>query len=108
MKRQLPRPQDLRPLLRFKRPAVNLTGRRLNAVLTVGDLRRIAKRRTPKAAFDYADGAAEAEISLARARHALQFNPAILRDVSAVDPAGTCSANGPGCRSASRPPASPA
>ena len=88
MKRQLPRPQDLRPLLQFKRPAVNLTRRRLDAVLTVGDLRRIAKRRTPKAAFDYADGAAEAEISLARARHAfaeLQFNPAILRDVSAVD-----------------------
>ena len=88
MKRQLPRPQDLRPLVRFKRPAVNLTRRRLDAALTVGDLRRIAKRRTPKAAFDYADGAAEAEISLARARHAfaeLQFNPAILRDVSAVN-----------------------
>jgi isopentenyl diphosphate isomerase/L-lactate dehydrogenase-like FMN-dependent dehydrogenase len=88
MKRQLPRPQDLRPLVRFKRPAVNLTRRRLDAALTVGDLRRIAKRRTPRAAFDYADGAAEAEISLARARHAfaeLQFNPAILRDVSAVN-----------------------
>ena len=88
MKRQLPRPHDLRPLLRFKRPAASLTRRRLDAALTVGDLRRIAERRTPKAAFDYADGAAEAEISLARARHAfaeLQFNPAILRDVSAVN-----------------------
>jgi len=88
MKRQIPRPADLRPLMQFKRPAVNLTRRRLDAALTVSDLRRIAKRRTPKAAFDYADGAAEAEISLARARRAfaeLQFNPAILRDVSAVD-----------------------
>ncbi len=88
MKRQIPRPHDLRPLLQFKRPAVNPTRRRLDAALTIADLRRVARRRTPKAAFDYADGAAEAEISLARARRAfagLQFNPAILRDVSTVD-----------------------
>ena len=68
MKRQLPRPHDLRPLMQFKRPTVNPARRRLDAALTAGDLRRIAKRRTPKAAFDYADGAAEAEISLTRAR----------------------------------------
>jgi L-lactate dehydrogenase (cytochrome) len=88
MKRQIPRASDLRPLIQFKRPAVNPTRRRLDAALTIGDLRRIARRRTPRAAFDYADGAAEAEISLARARRAfarLQFNPAILRDVSTVD-----------------------
>ena len=74
--------------MQFKRPAVNPARRRLDAALTVDDLRRIARRRTPRAAFDYADGAAEAEISLARARRAfarLQFNPAILRDVSTVD-----------------------
>jgi L-lactate dehydrogenase (cytochrome) len=88
MKRQIPRPQDLRPLIQFKRPEVNPTRRRLDSALTIGDLRRIAKRRTPKAAFDYADGAAEAETSLARARRAfaeLQFNPSILRDVSTVN-----------------------
>lgn len=88
MKRQLPRPHDLRPLMQFKRPTLNPARRRLDAALTAGDLRRIAKKRTPKAAFDYADGAAEAEISLTRARRAfaeLQFNPAVLRDVSTVD-----------------------
>ena len=88
IKRQLPRPRDLRPLIQFKGPAVNPTQRRLDAALTIGDLRRIARRRTPRAAFDYADGAAEAEISLARARRAfagLQFNPAILHDVSTID-----------------------
>jgi L-lactate dehydrogenase (cytochrome) len=88
MKREIPRPRDLRPLLQFKKPEVNRTRRRLDAALTLGDLRRIAKRRTPKAAFDYADGAAEAEISLARARRAfaeVQFNPSILRDVSRVN-----------------------
>lgn len=87
MKRQIPHPSDLRPLLQFRKPAVNPARRRLDAALTVDDLRRIARRRTPKAAFDYADGAAEAEITLARARRTfaeLQFNPAILRDVSTV------------------------
>ena len=88
MRRQIPRARDLRPLIQFKPPTVNLAKRRLDAALTIGDLRRIARRRTPRAAFDYADGAAEAEISLSRARRAfatLQFNPAILRDVSTVE-----------------------
>src|SRR6478735_8355676 len=88
MKRQFPKPRDLRPLLKFKRPTLSLRRRRLTAALTVEDLRVIAKRRTPKAAFDYTDGAADGEVSLARAREAfsdVQFNPAILRDVSHVD-----------------------
>ena len=67
---------------------LNPTRRRLARALTVWDLRTIAKRRTPKAAFDYTDGAADAELSLARARQAFEditFHPAILRDVSVVD-----------------------
>jgi L-lactate dehydrogenase (cytochrome) len=74
--------------MKFKTPQLDAKKRRLDAALTVYDLRDIAKRRTPKAAFDYTEGAAEAEISLARARQAfedIQFNPAILRDVSKVD-----------------------
>ncbi|WP_174184220.1 alpha-hydroxy acid oxidase [Nocardia barduliensis] len=87
MKRQVPKPRDLAPLLRFRKPSLNATERRLNAALTIEDLRRIAKRRTPRAAFDYTDGAAEAEISLDRARQAfrdIEFHPAILRDVAEV------------------------
>lgn len=86
--RRLPRPRDLGPLLQFKRPQLNGTERRLAAALTIEDLRRIAKRRTPRAAFDYTDGGAEAEQSLARARQAfrdVEFRPSILRDVSDVD-----------------------
>ena len=45
--------------------------RRLDAALTIDDLRTIAKRRTPKAAFDYTDGAAEREISMRRSVEAL-------------------------------------
>lgn len=87
-RRQLPRAHDLAPLLKFKRPVWSLKERRLASALTIDDLRRIAKRRTPKAAFDYTDGAADGEVSLARARQAfgdVEFNPAILRDVSTVD-----------------------
>ena len=86
--RQLPKARDLRPLLRFKRPEFSATKRRLDAALTIEDLRAIAKRRTPKAAFDYTDGAAEAEVSLTRARQAftdIEFHPQVLRDVSTVD-----------------------
>lgn len=88
MKRRLPRPRDLAPLLRFKRPTMNAKKRRLQEALTIYDLRRIAQRRTPRAAFDYTDGAAEDELSLARARQAfedIEFTPSILRDVSTVD-----------------------
>jgi L-lactate dehydrogenase (cytochrome) len=88
MKRQFPRPGTILPLLQPKKPQLSGTKRRLAAALTIDDLRLIAKRRTPKAAFDYTDGAAEAELSLARARQAFQdieFHPAILRNVEHVD-----------------------
>jgi L-lactate dehydrogenase (cytochrome) len=88
MKRQLPTRRDLAPLLRFKRVTLSPKERRLASALTIEDLRRIARRRTPKAAYDYTDGAADGEVSLARAREAfgdVEFNPAILRDVSTVD-----------------------
>ena len=87
-KHRFPRFRELALLLRFKRPTLKLKKRRLQSALTIADLRAIAKRRTPKAAFDYTEGAAEGELSLARARQAFQditFHPSILRDVSDVD-----------------------
>ena len=88
MTRQIPKVHDLAPLLRFKKPVLSPRERRLAACLTIEDLRRAAERRTPRAAFDYTDGAADAEVSLARARQAfsdVEFHPAILRDVSEID-----------------------
>ena len=87
MKRRIPNRHDLAPLLQFKKPEFDATKRRLDKALTIEDLRRIAKRRTPRAAFDYTDGSAEAELSIGRAREAfadVEFHPAILRDVSKV------------------------
>ncbi len=92
MKRQLPKRHDLAPLLKFKQPTWSPKERRLARALTIEDLRRIAQRRTPKPAFDYTDGAADGEVSLARAREAfadVEFRPAILRDVSKVDTSRT-------------------
>jgi len=86
--RQLPRWSELKPLLRPKPVTVNATDRRLERALTIADLRSIAKRRTPRSVFDYTDGAAEAEISLQRARRLfseMELRPSILRDVSEID-----------------------
>jgi L-lactate dehydrogenase (cytochrome) len=86
--RQFPKPAELLELMQFKRPELDLKKRRLASALTIEDLARIARRRTPRAAFDYTEGAAEGELSLARARQAFQdveFHPSVLKDVSAVD-----------------------
>ena len=87
-RRQLPKLDDLRPLVRMQRPELDPVARRLERALTIGDLRSIARRRTPRSVFDYTDGAAEAEISLRRARAEfarIEFQPSVLRDVSDVD-----------------------
>ncbi len=86
--RQIPRWSELRPLLRAKPIRLDPTERRLADALTIADLRRVARRRTPRSVFDYTDGAAEAEVSLRRARtlfRNLELRPSILHDVSAVD-----------------------
>ena len=88
VKRQVPKPSELAELMRFKKPTLNPTDRRLEKALTIADLRKIAKRRTPKAPFEYTEGAAEGELSLARARQAfedVEFHPSILRNVPEVD-----------------------
>ncbi len=88
VQRQLPRPAEVFELMRFKKPELDAKKRRLEAALTIYDLRAIARRRTPKAAFDYTEGAAEEEISLARARQAfrdIEFRPSILRGAADAD-----------------------
>ena len=88
VQRQIPKPKELAELMKFKKPTFDATDRRLEKALTIADLRAIAKRRTPKAPFDYTEGSAESEISLTRARQAfedIEFHPSILRNVPVVD-----------------------
>ena len=87
-KRKFPGFKALAGLLRFRKPILSSKKRRLTRALTIYDLRDVAKRRTPKAPFDYTDGGADSESSLSRARKAfedIEFQPRVLRDVSKVD-----------------------
>ena len=86
--RRLPRWSEVRPLIG---PTPALTGgrsRRLARTASIEDLRRLARRRAPRAVFDYTDGGAGPEVSLRRSRAAferVELRPSVLRDVSRVD-----------------------
>jgi L-lactate dehydrogenase (cytochrome) len=91
-KRRVPRWSELRPYLRMQPLKGSAVDRRLAGAATIADLRRIARRHTPRAVFDYVDGAAESETSLQRSRDAfgrIEFVPSILRDVSSIDTSTT-------------------
>src|SRR6478672_11022106 len=90
--RRWPRWSELEPLLRPGLGPLNVTDRRLARAASVSDLRAIARRRAPRAVFDYTDGAAGQELALRRSRQAyarVEFLPQVLRDVSAVDTSTT-------------------
>jgi L-lactate dehydrogenase (cytochrome) len=84
--RQLPRWSQFRELLR-PRPVRLRVGGRTERAHTIEDLRAMAARRVPRAVFDYVDGGAGDEVSMARARSAfsrVEFHPKVLRDVSQI------------------------
>jgi L-lactate dehydrogenase (cytochrome) len=90
--RRWPRWSELEGLLRPRRLPLNPTERRLAGAASIPDLRLLARRRAPRAVFDYTDGAADEEVSLRRSRQAyarVEFNPTVLRDVSVVDKSTT-------------------
>jgi L-lactate dehydrogenase (cytochrome) len=92
VERRVPRWSEFSELLRPRRTPGDATDRRLARAATIGDLREVARRRVPRAVFDYTDGAAGAEISYRRSREAferVEFCPRVLRDVSAVDTSTT-------------------
>ncbi len=88
MDRRAPRWREVREFIRPRPFDWSRTGRRLDRAASIGDLRDLARKRVPKAVFDYTDGAAESESSLQRCREAfacVEFVPRVLRDVSTVD-----------------------
>jgi L-lactate dehydrogenase (cytochrome) len=75
-------------VFRFRLPELRLRRRRLARFATIEDVRRIARRRLPRGVFDYIDGGAEDELTLAAnsaAYRQVTFSPRVLRDVSEVD-----------------------
>lgn len=92
IRRRLPRWSELRPYLRTGPIHLSPVERRLASAATIWDLRSVAQRHTPRAVFDYVDGAAESETSLRRSREAyarIEFVPRVMRDVSVVDASTT-------------------
>lgn len=62
--------------------------RRVRRAVSVDDVREAARRRVPRAVFDFVDGGAENERTLVRARRRFDdvtFLPDVLRDVAEVD-----------------------
>ncbi|MGI9028550.1 MAG: alpha-hydroxy acid oxidase [Ilumatobacteraceae bacterium] len=82
----------LRAVMRFRRFELDPIARRLARVASIDDLRRIAQRRLPHGVFDYIDGGAEDERSLAESTAAFSrigFRPRVLRGVGKVDSSTT-------------------
>jgi L-lactate dehydrogenase (cytochrome) len=80
--------ETLRSVLKFRRFETDPVARRLARAASVADLRRIARRRLPAGVFDYIDGAAEDERTLAaneRAFANVSFRPRVLRGLDSVD-----------------------
>lgn len=80
--------REIRELIRMKPVEPDITKRRLARCHDVGDLRRSAKLLIPRPVFDYVDGAADEELSLAGNAGAFRrrrFRPNHLVDVAGVD-----------------------
>jgi L-lactate dehydrogenase (cytochrome) len=79
---------ELIQLRRFERDPVQ---RVLDRCHTPDDFRAVARRKLPKAVFDYVDGGADEEIALQANRDAFirrKLRPQLLRDVSVTDLTG--------------------
>jgi L-lactate dehydrogenase (cytochrome) len=79
---------SLRSVIQLRKFEADPVVRRLARSGDIEDLRKIAKRRLPAGVFDYIDGGAEGEHTLARNSNAfadLTFRPHVLRDVAEVD-----------------------
>ena len=80
--------RTLKSVVRVERIETDAVERRLRRAASVADLRRIAKRKLPGGVFDYIDGAAEDERTLAANEEAFErttFRPRVLCGVNKVD-----------------------
>lgn len=79
---------EARSLVAMQRPQGRPSQRRLRRSHRIVEMRELARRRTPRAVFDYVEGGADEELSLARNEQSFrrwELVPAGPRDVSNVD-----------------------
>jgi L-lactate dehydrogenase (cytochrome) len=89
VKRRLP---PIAALLRFVAPTFRRRRDPWARVVTTADSRLLARRRAPRSAFDYVEGAAERELAARRSVEAFEdvvFHPFVLRDVAVIETATT-------------------
>ena len=69
-------------------PKFPLQDRKLKSVVNLAEMRNLAKKRVPKAVFDYVDGGANDELAYVRSQEIysrVEFKARALRDVSRID-----------------------
>ena len=79
---------EIRELVHVGRPDAPYGVRALARCLSIGDLRRLARRRLPAAALGYLEGGGEDEWTMRRNREAfgeVELVPRVLRGVSQPD-----------------------
>ena len=64
-------------------------GRNLSRAITIEDLRRMARRRLPAFSYEYLEGGAEDEVSLAHNRESFQAHDFLPRQLVKVDQVNT-------------------
>jgi L-lactate dehydrogenase (cytochrome) len=84
------RASEIRRLIQLKPVELNAARRRLSACHDIHELRKSARRVIPRPVFDYVDGAADEELSMAanvRAFRRWRFQPRALTGITTVDTA---------------------
>ena len=80
--------KTLRSVASFSAPTLSRRKRRFNRAANIADLRLIARDRLPRGIFDYIDGGAEDELTMARNSSDFaeyEFVPRILRNVANIN-----------------------
>ena len=84
------RASEIRQLIQMKPVELDTTRRRLSGCHDIADMRAAGRRLTPRPVFDYVDGGADEELSMAanvRAFRRWRFQPRALAEITAVDTA---------------------
>jgi L-lactate dehydrogenase (cytochrome) len=79
---------EIREVIQFRQPEPDRVARQLRGCLNIEDLRRLSRRRLPRAVFDYVDGAADEEITVHENRAAFRawrFTPRVLEGAGDPD-----------------------
>ncbi len=87
-KRQFPDVPHFVGLIDWHLPTFKRTKRKIDKAVTIYDLQKLAKRRVPRATYDYVEGGAQREISYERSLDAfknLEYNVRVLRNISEID-----------------------